>query len=68
VTDLDGNAMTIAGSMSVETSATWLVKISPNAADFVVGEFRYRVKVTDGSGKIGYFPSAEWDSLIVRSV
>ena len=67
VTDLDGNSRTIAGAMSIETSASWLVKYAPDAADLAVGTWRYRVKVTDSGGKIGYFPSATWDQLIVRS-
>lgn len=66
VHDVDGDAIVIAGSATVEDGATWLVKFSPDAADFVAGRYRARYKVTDGAGKIGYFPSGDWEPLIVR--
>lgn len=67
VHDLAGNVLTISGSVSVQDSALWLVKYLPAAGDLMVGIYRSRVKVTDGAGKIGYFPQAAWDELIVRA-
>ncbi len=66
VHDFQGVAQTIAGSMTVDDSTLWRVKYSPNAADLKTGTWKSRVKVTDGSGKIAYFPSGDWDQLIVR--
>jgi len=66
VHDDEGTAVTIAGVATIENAAAWLVKFSPNANDFVSGRYRARYKVTDGTGKIGYFPSSEWEPLTVR--
>lgn len=66
VHELDGTAVTIQGTATVEDADAWLVKFSPNAADFVAGRQKSRYKVTDGTGKIGYFPSGDWEPLIVR--
>lgn len=62
----DGTAISIAGSMSIENAATWLVKYSPSSGDLIDGQFRMRVRTTDGSGKIGYHPEGLWDTLTVR--
>lgn len=67
VHDQSGTAVTIAGSATVEDPATWLVKFSPDAADFVVGRYHARYKVVDGLGKIAYFPSGTWEDLVVRN-
>lgn len=67
VHELSGDAVTIAGAASIEDADDWLVKFLPNAADFVAGQYRARYQVTDGTGKIGYFPSGNWEPLIVRA-
>ena len=67
VHDLSGNALTIAGTVSIQDTNAWLVKFAPNAADFSPGQFRARFKVTDATGKFEYFPNAEWEQLIVRA-
>lgn len=67
VHDQTGVAKAIAGVATIEDPDAWLVKFSPDAADFVEGRWRARYKVTDGTGKIGYFPSGSWEDLIVRA-
>jgi hypothetical protein len=67
VSDYSGNALAIGGTVTVEISATWLVKISPVATDLIAGNWRCRIKVTDGAGKIAYFPSQGHEQLVVRS-
>ncbi len=67
VHDYGGNALAISGAVTLESAAAWLVKYSPAAGDFIVGNWRWRLKVTDSGGKIGYFPSAGYDELNVRA-
>src|SRR5262245_45746928 len=60
--DIDGNAIDFAGDVSIQNAAQWLVRVEPDAADFATaGNYRSRFKVTDTSGKVGFFPNGAWD-------
>jgi hypothetical protein len=67
VHDLSGVAITISGTCSIQNADTWLVKFSPAAGDYIVGQWRFRFQVTDGSGAKDYFPNGLWEDLIVRA-
>ena len=67
VHDLSENALTIAGTVSIQDADAWLVKFSPNTADFPPGQYRARFKVTDGTGLFEYFPNVEGEQLIARA-
>ena len=64
--DEDGNAVNFTGDVSIQDAANWRVRIAPDSTDFVTGVYRGRIKVTDSSSKIAYFPSARWDIWIIH--
>ena len=61
-----GTQLAFTGDVTIQNAATWRVRLSPDAGDFVAGIYRGRVKVTDDDGKIAYFPSAKYDVWIVH--
>lgn len=64
--DVQGVAVDTSGDLAIQDSSEWIVRWSPDAADLTPGTYRLRVKVTDGSSKVSYFPSGLPDTLIVR--
>ena len=66
--DNRGTALTTSGDVAITDSVNWQVTYSPDAGDLIEGAYRGRFKVTDGSGKVAYFPSAGWDAWLIRSV
>jgi len=63
----DGSLLDTSGDVAIQDADAWRVRYSPDASDLVPGKYKGRFKVTDSGGKIGYYPSAEWDTWIVRS-
>ena len=59
---------TYAGASGIETAATGIVYFDPTAADLVASQSPYSIrwKVTDGSGKVSYFPNADAAVWYVR--
>ena len=64
---LTGTTLDTSGDVTISDSTNWQVTYSPDAADLIAGIYRGRVKITDGSGLIAYFPSDDWDTWIVRT-
>lgn len=66
--DRSGVAISLGGSTSVVTATTGTVKFSPGASDLKAARspIKARWKVTDGTGKISYFPNAGADTWTVR--
>lgn len=67
--DKNGNAIAFTGSVGIDTALTGLVYFDPAVTDLVMANAPYHVrwKVTDGAGKIAYFPRADalrWDVYI----
>lgn len=62
-----GTQITMTGNVSIQDATNWRVRVQPDAADFVEGIYRCRIKVTDDNGKVAYFPSGSWDRLIVHA-
>ncbi len=63
--DEDGNSIDTSGDLVIQDSTLWKVRWTPDTSDLIVGIFRMRVKVTDVSGGVSFFPSGEWDTLYV---
>ena len=63
----DGTQLPFTGDVSIQDATNWRVRVSPDAGDFVVGIYRGRIKVTDTSNKVAYFPNGHWDRWIVHS-
>lgn len=65
--DRSGTAIGLTGTTSVPTPASGLVRFSPGAADLTAARspIKARWKVTDGAGKIGYFPNGDADRWMV---
>src|SRR5690349_20992095 len=66
--DRDGVAINTTGDMSIPDTDVWIVRYTPDPTDLVEGEYRMRVKVTDGTGHVSYFPNGHWDLLKVHAV
>jgi hypothetical protein len=66
--DNNGVVITPAGTTSIFDAVTGKVRFSPAAADLVASKSPYtaRWKVTDGAGKVAFFPSGTDDVWIVR--
>ena len=66
---VNGTTVTLTGSVTVPAPSTGSVRFSPGAADLVAANSPYaaRWKVTDGAGKIVYFPNGRADVWIVRA-
>ena len=65
--DSSGTQLPFTGDVSIQDATNWRVRVNPDAADFVAGIYRGRVKVTDGTGKIAFFPNSEPDIWVVRT-
>ena len=63
----DGNLVTTSGNFGWVTAAAGTVYYDPDAADLDASLSPYTVhfEVTDGSGKIVFFPSGKPDTLVV---
>jgi len=63
-----GTALTLTGTAGIVTAADGEVYFDPAAADLKAtnSPMLVRWKVTDGSGKIAYFPSKGPDQWVVR--
>lgn len=68
LTDKDGAAITTAGNITVFDAANGKVRYIPDAADLDDAKSPYtaRWKVTDGAGKIVFFPNGVSDVYLVR--
>lgn len=66
--DKAGVAVSLSGTASIVTAASGDVKFSPAVGDLLAAStpHKARWKVTDGSGKISYFPNGEAEVMIVR--
>lgn len=66
--DNGGQPVQLGGSLAVTTAASGLVTYSPGASDFQVVKSPYAVKfkVTDGSGKVVFFPNGPGDTIKVH--
>jgi hypothetical protein len=69
VHDTTGALVTLAGTPSLVTAATGIVRYLPAAGDFAVAlsPYAYRWKVTDAAGKVTYFPSGAAGVLRARA-
>lgn len=66
--DASGNSVDFTGNVTIQDATNWRVRVSPDSGDFsTAGVYRGRIKVTDGSGKVAYFPNSFWDRWIVHS-
>lgn len=67
--DSEGTAITTTGDITVTGAATGEVTYAPDSADLAAAAspLASRFKVTDGSGKVVYFPSGEPDRWFVRA-
>lgn len=65
----DGTQVDTTSDLTVTDAAAGTVRYSPDGADLLASEtpHRSRFKVTDGSGKIVYFPNGAMDRWLVRS-
>jgi len=63
LTGVDGTIATTTGNVSVTDAAAGKVRYSPDATDLLSAKqpYRGRWKVTDGAGKIVFFPNGEAD-------
>lgn len=68
VFDGKGNSVTVSGTVSIVTPSTGTVRFAPASADLLNTKSPYEIrwKVTDGSGKVAYFPRSEAEKWIVR--
>lgn len=68
LTDRDGVAVTTTGNITVFDAANGKVRYIPDAADLddAKSPYRARWKVTDGTGKIVFFPNGVGDVYVVR--
>lgn len=64
----NGQGPAIVIAAEVYDSAGWVIDVLPEATDFTVGVFTGRVRLTDSSGGVNYFPSQEPDTWEVRAV
>lgn len=65
--DAAGTAIVTAGDVTISDSTNWVVTYTPDATDLTPGVYKGRIKITDASDGVVYFPSAEPDTWIVRS-
>jgi hypothetical protein len=68
VTGKDGTEVSTAGDFDWLVAASGTVYLDPDASDFVASKSPYRVrfKITDGLGKVVYFPNAQTDVILVQ--
>lgn len=58
---ITGAVLETSGDASISDASTWKVKYSPDSADLVKGIYYAHWKVTDGGGKISFFPDGPGD-------
>lgn len=65
----DETLIDTSSDITVTDAASGAVSYSPDETDLLASEspLRSRFKVTDGSGKVVYFPNARMDTWTVRS-
>lgn len=65
-----GSPVTPGGTVSLLASSTGGVRYTPSSSDFLAANspYRARFKVTDGAGRIVYFPNGEPQTWLVRSL
>lgn len=65
--DLADAAITLAGTTAIVSAVLGQVRFSPAAADLTKARspIKGRFKVTDGAGKITYFPNGDADRWVV---
>lgn len=68
ITGKDGTQVDTTGDFGVLVAANGTIFYDPDSSDFVAAKSPYRVraKVTDGSGKVVFFPNAASDVIVVR--
>jgi hypothetical protein len=66
--DQTGTILPTTSDVTIPDTSQWIVRYTPDSADLIEGTYRGRVRVTDGSGGIAFFPSGEPDTWIVRKV
>lgn len=68
VTGKDGTEVTTTGDFGWLVQASGTVYLDADAADFAASKSPYKVrfKVTDGTGKVVYFPNAAADTITVH--
>jgi len=66
----DGSSVTTSGKVSWIDPALAQVRFSPASGDLVAAKSPYaaRWKLTDGGGKVAYWPDDEPDRWVVRAV
>ena len=70
ITGADGVAVTTTAKFGWDTQATAIVYFDPGATDFDDAKqpYRLRVKLTDGGGKIRFYPDGASAEIMVRPV
>jgi hypothetical protein len=68
ITARDGTVVETTGDFGWLVQASGTIFYDPDSTDFTAGKSPYRVraKVTDGSGKVVFFPNASADTIVVR--
>ena len=66
--DKNGAAVSLGGTATIADAATGQVQYAPAAGDFVAAStpHKARWKITDGAGKISFFPSGAAEVINVR--
>lgn len=56
--DRDGNAVVVSGTVEWADALTSKIRFNPANTDFIASKSPYKLrwKVTDGSGKVAYYP------------
>lgn len=70
LTDARGRQIDTTGDFGWVSAAAGTVYYDPDATDFVAGAGPYKVRyeVTDGAGKVVFFPNGQSDEIVVRGV
>lgn len=70
ITGKDGTEVDTTSDFGWLVAASGTVYYDPDAADFVASKSPYdvRFQVTDGAGKVAFFPSADADQILVKPV
>jgi hypothetical protein len=67
LTGADNVPVDTSGDFGIVSASQGSVFYDPDSADFVASKspYRVRVKVTDGDGKVRYFPNIAADEIVV---
>jgi hypothetical protein len=70
ITDTRGKAIDTSGDFGWLSAAAGTVYYDPDQTDFVGGNGPYAVRfeVTDGNGKVVFFPNGQAEQILVRKV